>query len=79
EALAGQSKKDFYAKMCIASKEARETNYWLRLIQDSKFVKTERISDLLRASEEIIRILTSIVKTGYKSQNKITQNLKLKT
>ncbi|MCX5633703.1 MAG: four helix bundle protein, partial [Phycisphaerae bacterium] len=47
EALAGQSKKDFYAKMCIASKEARETNYWLRLIQDSKFVKTERISDLL--------------------------------
>jgi four helix bundle protein len=79
EALAGQSKKDFYAKMCIASKEARETNYWLRLIQDSKFVKTERISDLLCASEEIIRILTSIVKTGCKSQNKITQNLKLKT
>jgi four helix bundle protein len=79
EALAGQRKKDFYAKMCIASKEARETNYWLRLIQDSKFVKTERISDLLCASEEIIRILTSIVKTGYKSQNKITQNLKLKT
>ena len=79
EALAGQSKKDFYAKMCIASKEARETNYWLRLIQDSKFVKTERISDLLRASEEIICILTSIVKTGYKSQSKITQNLKLKT
>ena len=27
EALAGQSRKDFFAKMCTASKEARETNY----------------------------------------------------
>jgi len=36
EALAGQSRKDFFAKMAIASKEARETNYWLRLIKDSQ-------------------------------------------
>ena len=35
EALAGQSRKDFFAKMSIASKEARETNYWLRLIRDA--------------------------------------------
>jgi len=33
EAMAGQSKKDFTAKMAIASKEARETNYWLRLLE----------------------------------------------
>ncbi|HKZ18251.1 MAG TPA: four helix bundle protein, partial [Geobacteraceae bacterium] len=31
EALAGQSRADFLSKMCIASKEARETRYWLRL------------------------------------------------
>jgi len=36
EAIAGQSRKDFISKMSIASKEARETNYWLRLIRDSK-------------------------------------------
>ncbi len=30
EAGAGQSKKDFIAKMSIASKESRETRYWLR-------------------------------------------------
>ena len=36
EALAGQSQKDLSAKMSIASKEARETNYWLRLLTDSK-------------------------------------------
>jgi four helix bundle protein len=29
EATAGQSKRDFIAKMSIASKEARETRYWL--------------------------------------------------
>lgn len=49
EASAGQSRKDFLAKMSIASKEARETQYWLRLLQASHV-------------NEIIRILTSIVK-----------------
>lgn len=33
EALAGQSKKDFSHKMTIASKEARESQYWLFLLQ----------------------------------------------
>ena len=32
EALAGQSRKDFASKMTISSKEARETQYWLRLM-----------------------------------------------
>lgn len=38
EALAGQSRPDFLSKMSIASKEARETNYWLRLLRDSKLL-----------------------------------------
>ena len=33
EALAGVSRRDFVAKMAVASKEARETNYWLRLLR----------------------------------------------
>src|SRR6516164_221664 len=36
EATAGQSRNDFLAKMCIASKEARETRYWLVLLEQSK-------------------------------------------
>jgi len=32
EAEAAQSKKDFLSKMSIASKEARETKYWLNLL-----------------------------------------------
>lgn len=39
EATAAISKKDFTAKMSIASKEARETRYWLRLLYRSEIVK----------------------------------------
>lgn len=63
EALAGQSRKDFLAKMSIASKEARETNYWLRLLQDSKLMEEKKIKPLINESVELIKILTKIVKT----------------
>jgi len=33
EAQGSQSKKDFLSKMSIANKEARETNYWLKLLK----------------------------------------------
>ncbi len=36
EAQAAASRRDFVAKMGIASKEARETFYWLRLLRDSR-------------------------------------------
>src|SRR6266404_1270578 len=64
EALAGVSRRDFVAKMAVASKEARETNYWLRLLRDSNIVPTARMSPLLDESLELVRILTAIVKTG---------------
>ncbi len=38
------SRADFIAKMSIASKEARETHYWLRLLRDSEIVPDSRIS-----------------------------------
>ena len=63
EALAGQSKKDFLAKMCIASKEARETHYWLRLLRDSKILNEQQSDSIISESEELLKLLTSIVKT----------------
>jgi len=68
EALAGQSRADFLSKMSIASKEARETNYWLRLLKDSGTISETEIEPLLAESDSITSILTSIVKTT--SQNK---------
>src|SRR5438876_5698991 len=62
EAAAGHSRNDFLARMVIASKEARETRYWLRLLQESKLVEID-VTRQLADVEEIIRILTSIVKT----------------
>ena len=38
EAIGGQSDRDFLAKMTIAYKECRETNYWIRLLCDSGFI-----------------------------------------
>ncbi len=62
EASAAQSRKDFLSKMAIASKEARETKYWLRLLQQSRLTKVD-VSKELSQVNEIILILTSIVKT----------------
>jgi four helix bundle protein len=62
EATAGQSRRDFLSKMAIASKEARETKYWLLLLQQSNLTDVD-VSSLLDQVEELIRILTSIVKT----------------
>lgn len=62
EALAGFSKKDFAAKMGIASKEARETLYWLKLMEAGKFAEYD-VTKLKISCESIIRILTAIVKT----------------
>ena len=62
EALAAQSRRDFVSKMSIASKEARETLYWLRLLQESQLVEGD-YSASIEEIKEIMRILTSIVKT----------------
>ena len=66
EAVAGQSRKDFITKMAIASKEARETRYWLRLLEKSKLVDLN-YSVYLLSVEHIINILTKIVKTSQTS------------
>ena len=63
EAQAAQSKKDFISKMSIAAKEARETRYWLRLLNETTL--TDKETDrLLKENEEIINILTKIIKTS---------------
>ncbi|MCK6648380.1 MAG: four helix bundle protein [Bacteroidia bacterium] len=67
EAVGAISKKEFTAKMGISLKEARETRYWLKLLSKSQLIKKDYNNEL-KAIEEIINILTAIVKT---SQNNI--------
>jgi four helix bundle protein len=70
EAQAGISRKDFAAKMAIASKEARESRYWLRLLSDSGLIKDYDFTDLLTEIDEIVKMLTKIVKTTQLETNK---------
>jgi four helix bundle protein len=63
EAIGGQSRKDFLAKLSVAYKEARETNYWLRILRDTQFIDNKMSKSLLADSEEILKLLGSIIKT----------------
>jgi four helix bundle protein len=62
EAIAAQSRKDFIHKMSIGSKEARETKYWLRLLDKSNLTSIS-MSNYLIEIEHILNIITKIIKT----------------
>jgi len=62
EGQASQSTADFISKYSIACKEARETHYWLRLLVSSELIPEEDLSDLLDEANQLIAILTTIVK-----------------
>lgn len=70
EGTAGQTKKDFITKMAIASKEAREASYWLRLLSESKWYNVNLEKHLAEANE-LVKILTKIVKTSQESIQKV--------
>ena len=62
ESSAAFSKKDFVHKISIASKEARETKYWLQLLHKSNITNIS-VDIPLKEVEQLINILTKIVKT----------------
>lgn len=64
EALGGQSKKDFIAKLSIAYKEARETKYWLLLLKEVRYLSHDEFSSVFNDCEEILKILGKIQKTS---------------
>ena len=78
EASAAQSRKDFIHKMSIASKEARETEYWLQLLSQSSLTKVD-VSNEIEKSIEIIKMLTAIVKRALIPKNFRKNYGKLKT
>lgn len=62
EAQGAYTKNDFTHCMNIAKKEARETFYWLQLIKEMNSTIAKRLNFLIIENEEIIKILTTIVK-----------------
>ena len=66
EADAAESKSDFIHKMSIAHKEARETRYWLRIIQ-AALLDDDEVRALVQESDELVRILYSIIENSRKT------------
>jgi len=60
ESQAASSKADFINKVNISLKEMRESNYWLRIIKEL-FPNTKDIASLVNESEELSKILASII------------------
>jgi four helix bundle protein len=63
EAIGGHSRKDFKHKISIAYKEARESQYWLRLLRDSGFIEGDSAASLLSDCDELLKIIGSTLKT----------------
>ena len=63
EAQEAQSKNDFISKLSISLKEARESKYWIELLKETNYLSEKEASNILEDLIEIIKLLTSIIKT----------------
>jgi len=60
EAIGAQSKADFLAKLSISYKEARETKYWIRLLNKTDYLPDNEAESLLSEIEVLKRIIAKI-------------------
>ena len=66
-ACRGRSRADFVAKLGISVEEADETSFWIEFAIESGLVKSARVRDLARETDEILAILVSSRKTASKA------------
>jgi four helix bundle protein len=59
-----QSKADFIHKLSISLKEANETEYWLDLLYETKYLSDLEFQNIKPKIIELLRLLTSIIKTS---------------
>ena len=69
EAIGAKSKKDFLYKLTISYKEAREVEYWIRLLRDTEYLLPRHSKVLLEDINEIMRLIGSIQTTMKKKYN----------
>ena len=63
EAQQAQSRPDFISKLCIALKEAGETDYWLRLLRATDYLSENEYDSLIIDCKELEKLLTTIIKS----------------
>jgi four helix bundle protein len=64
EGVRAGSKNDFTNKMNISLKEASETEYWLNLLHETNFLTNRQFDSIMSDCNELIKILTAIVKSA---------------
>ena len=70
ESIYAQSRKDFINKLSIALKEAGETDYWLEVIFSTEYLTREEYDSMKADNDEIIKLLTSIIKSTKNQEQK---------
>jgi four helix bundle protein len=69
EAIESLSKKDFIYRIRICLKEAKESRYWLKVIENTNMISSpDEILALIQESKELIRIFSSIIQKNLKKQ-----------
>ena len=67
ESQAGSSRADFINKVKISLREARESNYWLRILKELTENEDVQLQILIQESKEIKNILGAIVNNSNKN------------
>ena len=68
EAIHSMSKREFIAKMNISLEEAAETEYWLELLCESRYIRQKEFDSIITDCSEVKSLLTSIIKTSNKDK-----------
>jgi four helix bundle protein len=63
EASRARSNPELISKLAIVEQELAETKLWLELLVDGNIVAAEKMADLLRETEELLRIIVASIKT----------------
>lgn len=64
-----ESTSDFIHKLAIAQKECNETLYWLDLLYRSEYIDEKAYNSIYKDADEVIRLITSIIKKTKASQS----------
>lgn len=68
EGRQGENRADFVQKWSVANKEAFKTNFLLRLLRDSEFIKSNHADSLITDCEELQKLLITSLKTAKRNE-----------
>ena len=70
EAEQAESKADFIHKTSVSLKEANESEYWIELLYRADYIDENQFNSLNKDLIEILKLLTSIIKTSKNSEQR---------